>query len=156
MLEIGCGIGRLLRYFALIFDKVYGVDVSPEMIRKAKEYLDVNPKIETFCGDGSSLKPIADQSIGFVFSYVVFQHIPSFEVIRNYVHEARRVLRPGGVFKFLVKYKRWEDGEAFGTWNGVDVTQAHIDTWREETGFEFVNGYSVDEYVAWVILRPPV
>ena len=155
VLEIGCGIGRLLRFFSLLFTKVYGIDVAPEMIRKSKKYLAAHPNVETFCGDGSGLEPIADGSIGFVFSCAVFQHIPSKEVIREYIHEARRVMVPGGVFKCLVKYKSWEEGEVVGTWHGVNVAEADIDTWREETGFEYVKGYSVDEHVAWMLLRAP-
>jgi SAM-dependent methyltransferase len=155
VLEIGCGIGRLLRFLALLFDEVHGLDVAPEMIRQSKEYLAGSPNVTTWCGDGSSLRPLADHSIGFVFSYVVFQHIPLKEVIRDYVHEVRRVLVPGGLFKFLVKYRRWTEGEDPGTWDGADLTPEDIHTWCAETGFELLSGYTIDEHLAWVILRSP-
>src|SRR5258708_2555315 len=34
-LEIGCGAGRITRQLAKSFDRVYGVDVSEDMIRRA-------------------------------------------------------------------------------------------------------------------------
>ena len=37
-LEIGCGIGRIARWMSQDFAQYIGVDVSPEMIRKASSY----------------------------------------------------------------------------------------------------------------------
>src|SRR5580698_5764962 len=39
VLEIGCGAGRMTRSLAEVFGEVYAVDVSGEMIAKAKEGL---------------------------------------------------------------------------------------------------------------------
>jgi hypothetical protein len=39
----------------------------------------------------------------FAFSTIVFQHIPSRDVIYNYVREVHRLLRPGALFKFQVQ-----------------------------------------------------
>ena len=47
-------------------------------------------------GSGSDLPQFADSSFDFVYSYAVFQHIPSHDVIWSYLREAHRVLRPGG------------------------------------------------------------
>lgn len=154
VLEIGCGIGRLLRFFALVFDEVYGIDVSAEMIRQSKAHLAQFSNVKTYCGDGSVLSPFEDGSIGFVFSYVVFLHVPSKDIIRSYVHEARRVLEPGGVFKFLVKYREYDTaGDAPDTWHGVTVSMDDVEVWRAETGFELVNSYGVDEHLGWVVFR---
>ena len=156
VLEIGCGIGRLLRFFALIFRQVHGIDVSPEMIARSKEYLRAFPHVKTCLGDGKSLSPYQSRSIDFAFSYIVFQHVPDKDIIRKYVHEARRVLKPGGIFKFLVKYKDWEGaGQTPDTWNGVNVSFDDVESWRQETDFEMMGCYSLDEYLAWVLLRAP-
>ena len=32
LLEIGCGVGRMTRWFAESFGEVHGIDVAPEMI----------------------------------------------------------------------------------------------------------------------------
>ena len=39
----------------------------------------------------------------FAFSYIVFQHIPSREIVENYMREVNRLLRPGALFKFQVQ-----------------------------------------------------
>ena len=50
-------------------------------------------------GDGRTLAPYADASIGLVFSHIVFQHMPR-NVTSSYFAEVMRVLRPGGDFVF--------------------------------------------------------
>src|SRR5208283_915076 len=42
-LEIGCGPGRLMAPLAGAFDEIHGVDVSDEMIRRARELLRDTP-----------------------------------------------------------------------------------------------------------------
>src|SRR5579863_10369926 len=39
VLEIGCGAGRVTRALARIFGRVYGVDISGEMVRQARAAL---------------------------------------------------------------------------------------------------------------------
>jgi SAM-dependent methyltransferase len=96
-LEIGCGLGRVCLALADRFDEVIGVDISREMLERAKDVV-ANPKVRFVLGDGSSLAPIPDRSVDLVITFTVFQHIPAQDVIEAYVHEAGRVLRPGGVF----------------------------------------------------------
>src|SRR4051812_33438003 len=55
VLEIGCGIGRLLVPMAEKFERVLGCDVSPEMIRLAADYLKNESKISVWANDGLSL-----------------------------------------------------------------------------------------------------
>ena len=45
VLEIGCGIGRLLRFMAAIFPEVHGIDVSEEMIERGREYMAAYPDL---------------------------------------------------------------------------------------------------------------
>lgn len=155
VLEIGCGIGRILTYLAHVFRRVIGIDVSPEMIARSKDFLSMHRNVETLVGDGCTLAPLADDSVDFAFSYVVFQHIPSKEVIRSYVREVRRVLRPGGVFKFLVKHTPWRTDGHVDTWHGVDVDERDVEQWRAENGFDLLNRYSLDAHVAWIVFRAP-
>ena len=95
--EIGSGLGRNCKAMAGRFDRVVGVDIAPEMVRRATELV---PEAEFHLVDGASLTPIADASADLVFSFTVFQHIPDLAVIQRYIAEAGRVLRPGGVFAF--------------------------------------------------------
>ena len=99
ILEIGCGVGRLLVPLAERVAVAHGVDISPVMIGKAKEYAAGAPNVKTALTDGS-LAHLENESLDFVFSFIVFQHIPGRAPIRRYVEEAMRVLKPGGVFRF--------------------------------------------------------
>lgn len=101
-LEIGCGPGRLLLPLSADFLHVSGIDVSSEMIEMANRNLADTPNAEARAATGSDLSDFADASMDFVYSYAVFQHIPSRDVVLNYLREAVRVLRPGGVIKAQV------------------------------------------------------
>jgi ubiquinone/menaquinone biosynthesis C-methylase UbiE len=102
MLEIGCGVGRMTKYFAGRFRHVTALDVSPEMIRQAQENLAGVNNVRLEVGNGSNLAPYPDASFDFVFSYIVFQHIPDPNVTLGYIREAGRVLRPSGSFYFQI------------------------------------------------------
>jgi SAM-dependent methyltransferase len=97
--EIGCGLGRICQGLAERFDRVVGVDISPEMLKQAREHVQ-DPKVEFVLGDGVSLGALETGSADLVLSFTVFQHIPSVKVICDYLTEAGRVLKPGGVFVF--------------------------------------------------------
>lgn len=96
-LDLGCGVGRLSRALAARFESVVGVDVSDEMVRRAAELnpAERHPNLRFESSDGLTL-PLPAESIDFVFSYEVFQHMPSHAVILSNLHEVRRVLRPSG------------------------------------------------------------
>ena len=97
--EIGSGLGRVCLALAGRFERVVGIDVSPEMVRRARE-LAAADNVEFILGDGSSLEAIPDTSADLVLSFTVFQHIPDVAVIQNYIVDAGRILRPGGVLVF--------------------------------------------------------
>ena len=95
VLEIGCGSGRITRALAETFGEVFAVDISGEMIRQARETLRDIPNAHVFQNSGSDLRVLGDINVDFAFSYIVFQHIPDRSVIRSYVREVHRLLRPG-------------------------------------------------------------
>lgn len=98
-LEIGSGLGRIVKALASRFDRVVGVDISAEMIRQATGLVD-DPKITFVHGDGEGLAGVEDDSVDLVLSFTVFQHIPDPTVIEQYIREAGRVLRPRGILSF--------------------------------------------------------
>jgi len=100
-LEIGCGIGRIARWMSQDFAQYIGVDVSPEMIRKASSYH--LPRATFQDVSGGDLAGIANESVDFVWSFAVFQHVPDKRAIFNYFEEAARVLRRGGIFRLHMK-----------------------------------------------------
>jgi ubiquinone/menaquinone biosynthesis C-methylase UbiE len=99
MLEIGCGAGRMTRALASRFKSVFAYDVSEEYIRIAKEHNRHLKNVIFSANDGLSFPAIDDESIDFVFSGWVFQHMPTKEVVIRNIEEMARILRKGGMYK---------------------------------------------------------
>jgi SAM-dependent methyltransferase len=100
MLEVGCGTGRMTRTFAKRFSRVFALDISVEMLKRAQT---LNAELENVTwlhGDGQGFSTVESDSVEFVFSYLVLQHIPTKELALGYVKEMLRVLKPGGFFCF--------------------------------------------------------
>ncbi len=124
-LEIGCGPGRLMRPMAKHFGEIHGVDVADAMIARARERLAGIPHAHAHVGTGSDLAQFADQSFDYIYSYAVFQHIPSRDVVFNYLHEAVRVLKPGGLVRAQVNGLP-QEARVYDTWSGVRITPTEI------------------------------
>lgn len=92
VLEIGCGIGRLLKPLSLKFRQVYGIDVSPVMIKKAKVYLNNQSNVHLHQTSGTDLSIFPNAFFDFVFAFAIFEHTPA-TVVYQYFKEAFRVLK---------------------------------------------------------------
>ena len=99
MLEIGCGAGRMTRSLASRFRLVFAYDVSEEYVRIAKERNSQLKNVVFVVNDGLSFPGISDESIDFVFSGWVMQHMPTKDIVIKNIEEMARVLRPGGFYK---------------------------------------------------------
>jgi SAM-dependent methyltransferase len=104
VLEIGAGIGRLLKPLALERPdlKVYGVDVSEEMISQGGERLKEFGNITLLATNGRDLRVFKDEFFDFVFSFITFQHIPR-SYVHDYFREVHRVLKRTGLFRFQMQ-----------------------------------------------------
>jgi SAM-dependent methyltransferase len=102
VVEIGCGVGRLTRPLADWAASVRALDVSAEMLDRARAHSPELANVEWILGDGESLAGVADDSADCCFSHVVFQHIPDPEITLGYVREMGRVLRLGGWSAFQI------------------------------------------------------
>jgi SAM-dependent methyltransferase len=120
MLEVGCGAGRMTASFARRFATVYALDVSDEMQNLAKQHLASFSNIHWVLGDGTDLSAIPSESVDFVFSYLVLQHLPAEDLAMAYVREMLRVLKQGGIFLFQFNDAKlptmnWKGRLAWGT-----------------------------------------
>ncbi len=101
VLEIGCGIGRILKPLAPYFHTLVGIDVSSTMIAQSKTWLSGYPHVTTVETSGVDLCEFDDQSFDLVYSYVAFQHMPR-PVFEQYLNEINRVLTPNGYLALQV------------------------------------------------------
>ncbi|MGZ4201736.1 MAG: class I SAM-dependent methyltransferase [Thermoleophilaceae bacterium] len=92
-LEIGCGAGRITRMLAREFGRVEALDVSADMLEKARAAAPDNARFHQV--DGADI-PLPDASVDAVFSVHVFQHLEDKQMVGRYLSEAARVLAPGG------------------------------------------------------------
>lgn len=95
-----------------------------------------------------SIIPVRD--FDFAFSTIVFQHIPSREVIVNYVREVSRLLRPGALFKFQVQGDPSLQTDADDTWLGVPFSDAQAVQMAAECGFEPRYRHGAGEQYFWL------
>lgn len=123
MLELGCGAGRMTGSFARRWERAYALDISPEMLCKARGMHSEATNIVWLLSNGADLSCVAAGTIDFVFSYLVLQHLPSEELVFGYVREFLRVLRPGGafLFQFNSSYKATMNLRGRLAWSMVDA-----------------------------------
>jgi ubiquinone/menaquinone biosynthesis C-methylase UbiE len=147
-LEIGCGVGRLLRPLTSRVERAWGVDISEEMIRRARTALGDLENVQVRLTDGS-LDGFGDATLDLVFSFIVFQHIPQKRDVFTYVREAARVLEAGGVLRFQVDGRaphRWWPRD---TWRGVSFAKPELLEELAAAGFEDVDVWGEGTQYLW-------
>jgi SAM-dependent methyltransferase len=150
VLEIGCGAGRVTRALARLFGEVHAVDVSGEMVGLAGQALANYPKAFVYQNNGTDLSVVPDLPFDFAFSSIVFQHIPSREVIENYVREVCRLLRPGALFKFQVQGNTSVKSTPEDTWLGVPFSEQQAIAMGHRCGFDPRYRHGAGEQYFWL------
>lgn len=120
VLEIGCGLGRLLRPISLRVREAHGADISSEMVKQASDALRDRPNVRVHHTDGSLLA-LGTESFDFCYSYTVFQHISDKQAVLRYLGDAAQLLKPDGLFRFQICLgdERGPRGQRGGSWLGV-------------------------------------
>jgi SAM-dependent methyltransferase len=157
-LEIGCGPGRLMRAMSGHFGEIHGVDISDEMVRLAYEQLHDIPYAHVHVTPDSSLGMFADNFFDFVYSYIVFQHIPDRNVVLNYLREAGRVLKPGGILRCQLRGTPPLDTEMHresSTWTGCHFTGEEVADFAREHQLHLVALSGLQTQYMWVTLQKP-
>jgi SAM-dependent methyltransferase len=151
VLEIGCGAGRVTRALAELFGEVHAVDVSGEMVAQAQAALRSLPGAHVYQNNGMDLSVIPVDGFDFAFSTIVFQHIPSREVIENYVREVHRLLSPGALFKFQVQGDATLEIDPDDTWLGVPFSEQEARAMAARCGFEarYLHGAGGQYFWLW-------
>jgi len=110
VLDYGCGFGgNLVNLHKLAnWSRYIGYDISPYNVAFTKKYLNLHniPSDSIYETNGYSMTEIADETVDFATSFVVFQHIALLEIKLMIFEEIYRVLKPGGIFSFQMN--RWD------------------------------------------------
>jgi len=95
ILDVGCGTGWLLRFFASLRadpSRLHGIDLVPERIQFARAQ---SPMLDLRVGDATAL-PYRDESFDLVCQFTALSSFTDLTSQRRFASEMTRVLRPGG------------------------------------------------------------
>ena len=97
ILDVACGTGHLLKMLgaALPEAKLFGIDLSPHYIARAREVLPRDLDVSLVCDNAERL-PFLDASFDVVTSLYLLHEVPA-EVRERVLKEVARVMRPGGL-----------------------------------------------------------
>ena len=96
VLEIGCGGGKISKIAAPLCKELTCVDVSQEMLDRAKETLKPFSNVMFKKVVGFDLNDLQNNTFSLVFSHDVFAHFNPYLVYR-YCQAIHRVLEPTGI-----------------------------------------------------------
>jgi len=100
-LDFGCGPGRFVPFLSELCDSLYVADLMPEMAEKAARQADNATAV------GYSIPPkleLPDDSLDFLWTCFVLQHIVHPKVFKATCVELRRVLKPGAEVLLVESY----------------------------------------------------
>mgnify|MGYP001559979596 CR=1 FL=1 len=100
ILDLGCGSGLLQEFLGLKI-KLFGCDFSEKMLELAKK----RGEIVKVCDLNEKL-PYADNQFATILSFTVLQNV---ENVNNFLKEAKRILKPNGIFILTTLKKTTEE-----------------------------------------------
>ena len=102
-MELGCGVGRLVFPLALHFREMVGVDIAEGMVQRAQDFARnngiANARFSAISGPEDLLHRAGNYAgrIDFLYSLLVFQHIPDLAMIEGYLHVIGILLAENGI-----------------------------------------------------------
>lgn len=93
IVELGCGVGRLLRHVPEDVGRLAGTDIKPDCLDWCREHL--RHAEFHLHGPVPPIASLADAGFDLAYANSVFTHIP-LERQRAWFVELRRLVRPGG------------------------------------------------------------
>jgi ubiquinone/menaquinone biosynthesis C-methylase UbiE len=118
VLDVGCGTGFLALGFAELGHTVTGIDLSPQMIDRARRKAEQAGKEVDFHECDAAALDSADETYDVVVARHVIWNLPDPE---RGVAEWLRVLRPGG--RLVLIEGKWADNDALALANARPTSQ---------------------------------
>ncbi len=148
ILEVGFGTGHCLVELARSVaagGKVYGLDLSEEMLSHTRQLLEsegLAERVELTCGDAGTL-PYDDNSLDGIFTSFTFELFDTPE-IPSVLTEWKRVLKPGGRLAVVALSKEGKQGVVIKAYewthkhfpNLMDCRPIYVRRAIEAAGFE--------------------
>lgn len=141
VLDLGSGAGMdcfIAAQAVGLVGHVIGVDMTPEMLRKARANIGKRANVEFRLGEIEHL-PVADNAVDVIMSNCVINLSPEKQKVFD---EAYRVLRPGGhlAISDVVQIKpftgtRWEGSKHLSACISGSVTVQALETMLRKAGF---------------------
>jgi len=100
-LDFGCGVGRLTQALSIYFSECYGVDISSEMLLLANRYNQYGGRCKYILNTTNDLKIFEDSFFDFIYSNIVFQHMPPVYTL-GYIREFLRIIKRDGAMVFQI------------------------------------------------------
>lgn len=152
ILDVGCGTGRLMRFLVDQGAEVVAVDLSEEMLKKARKSFRTCEIVKADIRD----LPFADNSFDIVIGAFVIVHL---KTLTEAFDEVYRVLKPEG--EFIVTNINQRKAPKIATKEGEIVIESyyhipdHVNDALEESFFRIEEEFFVKEKGVWVnqILR---
>ena len=139
--DMGCGPGQVARYLHERGAQVCGVDLSPEMVVRARR---LNPGIDFQQGDMLALE-VEDEAWAGIAAFYSIIHIPRSDVVRA-LRELRRVLRPGG--QLLLAFHIGDEVKHLEEWWGYKVSVDFLFFRSDEmAGYLKSAGFTIEEII---------
>jgi len=109
LLDLGCGWGEFSNN--IVARKKYAMDMNPDAAFR------LNSDVELILQDCSQSWPLPSDSLDVVFSSNFLEHLPHKSLVESTIAQAKRCLKPGGVFIALGPNVRLVPGAYWDYWD---------------------------------------
>ncbi|MDP2939642.1 MAG: class I SAM-dependent methyltransferase [Candidatus Omnitrophota bacterium] len=161
LLDIGCGSGFVIKAAQGLFKRLYGLDISENILKKVSQFAD-----GVICADVDFI-PLKDETIDIVVLFSAIHHFYDFRVMLDEIHH---VLKKGGIlyidhdldkrfakrFKLLLKiYRRVSRRKDKYISAGIDeriydlaefhsdgIDKQELEHCLKELGFEIIDSFN--------------
>ncbi|OJJ13892.1 methyltransferase type 11 [marine bacterium AO1-C] len=124
VLEVGCGMGKFTIPLLKKGYQITGLDLSPFLLEKFKEYNQNNYPIELLCSDILDMPEKYNEQFDHVIGFFTLHHFLDLEA---YYQAMSRVLKPSGKISFV-------EPNAYNPLYYIQITFSPNMTWKGDKG----------------------